>query len=570
MSAAEFKAKGNAALQAKDYDEAIAHYTKAIELEPSNHVFYSNRSAAYLSKGDAQAALSDADLCIKANSTWAKGFSRKGAALHSLKKYDDAVQAYKDGLLVAPEDDGLKRGLDEVTKAQAPPPMGGLGQLFGPDMITKLAGHPKFGKYLGDSDFLLKLQMLQSNPQNLSNLQSDPRILEVMGFLLGVDISGAPGAPEAAAPPAASGSTPPAPAAAASSEPMQEEEVEEEELDEEEKLVRENKKKATSMNVMQAEKVRGNAHYAKKEFAEAVAAYDAAIALDSTNMKYLNNKAAVLFEQKEYEACMALCKEAVAVGRSNRADYQDVAKSYLRAGKAAAKMGNLELAIEEYKTAQVEHYTKEVERLIKNTELEQRKKVAAAYVDPEKALEAKERGNEFFRSGSWPDAIREYEDAIKRDPSNAVYRNNLASALTKIGDFNAAKNACEKALELDPKYVKAWSKKGDIEFFMKEYHKALDSYRKGLDIEPGNSLCQQGLQKTTMQINATQGGDVDKERAAHAMADPEIQAIISDPIVRQVLQDMSEDPGAVQKAMSDPVMRAKIEKLIAAGVIRTK
>lgn len=26
--------------------------------------------------------------------------------------------------------------------------------------------------------------------------------------------------------------------------------------------------------------------------------------------------------------------------------------------------------------------------------------------------------------------------------------------------------------------MKAWAKKGDIEFFMKEYHKALDSYRK--------------------------------------------------------------------------------------------
>lgn len=34
-----------------------------------------------------------------------------------------------------------------------------------------------------------------------------------------------------------------------------------------------------------------------------------------------------------------------------------------------------------------------------------------------------------------------------------------------------------QALQLDSKYVKAWAKKGDIEFFMKEYHKALDSYK---------------------------------------------------------------------------------------------
>lgn len=58
------------------------------------------------------------------------------------------------------------------------------------------------------------------------------------------------------------------------------------------------------------------------------------------------------------------------------------------------------------------------------------------------------------------------------------------------------------------------------------------------------------------------------------MADPEIQSILSDPVVRQVLQDLStEDPiaqAAGQKAMRDPNMGAKIQKLIAAGVLQTR
>lgn len=57
----------------------------------------------------------------------------------------------------------------------------------------------------------------------------------------------------------------------------------------------------------------------------------------------------------------------------------------------------------------MEHYTKETERLIKNTELEWRKLQAQEYIDPAKALEAKERGNDFFRAGNWVDAIKEYE-----------------------------------------------------------------------------------------------------------------------------------------------------------------
>ena len=42
-----------------------------------------------------------------------------------------------------------------------------------------------------------------------------------------------------------------------------------------------------------------------QKFPEALEAYSEAIELDNTNMSFLSNKAAVFFEQKEYEACIA-------------------------------------------------------------------------------------------------------------------------------------------------------------------------------------------------------------------------------------------------------------------------
>ena len=54
------------------------------------------------------------------------------------------------------------------------------------------------------------------------------------------------------------------------------------------------------------------------------------------------------------------------------------------------------------------------------------------------------------------------------------------------------------------------------------------------------------------------------------MADPEIQQILQDPAVRQTLQDMQENPAYAQKAMADPDLRGKIEKLVAAGVLQVK
>jgi tetratricopeptide (TPR) repeat protein len=74
----------------------------------------------------------------------------------------------------------------------------------------------------------------------------------------------------------------------------------------------------------------------------------------------------------------------------------------------------------------------------------------------------------------------------------------IATALYCV--LTMVSNCDQQALELDAHYVKAWAKKGDIEFFMKEYHKALESYQQGLQVEPNNSLCVAGLQKTKLKV----------------------------------------------------------------------
>lgn len=176
-----------------------------------------------------------------------------------------------------------------------------------------------------------------------------------------------------------------------------------------------------------------------------------------------------------------------------------------------------------------------------------------------------------FREQRFGDAVKEYEDAVKRDPRSPPIRNNLAAALCKVMDFNGAKNHIDKAIEMDPKYVKAYARKGDIHVLMKENHKALEAYKKGLEVDPNNDACKKGATKVTHDINygnANMTDDEKKERAAHGMADPEIQNIMTDPVIRQVLQDFQENPQAAQAAMKDIHVSSKIEKLIAAGVLQ--
>lgn len=548
MSAASFKEQGNQFLQAKQFDEAIKAYTEAINLDPKDHVFFSNRSAAYLSKGDASSALSDGQRCIELKSDWAKGYTRKAAALHSLRRYDEAIEIYQAGLAIAPSDAGLLSGLSEVQKAkeasQAPPAGGGL---FGPQMIAKLAGHPKFGPKLGDPAFMRKLQMAQSNPQLL---MSDPEMMEVLQVILG----GMGGGDDEGDAPAQQQQYTPPPA------PKQPEPV----LTEEEQKAKDIRDKSV------AAKDKGNAFYKNKQFADALTAYDEALLADPTNLMVINNKAAVYIEMNECDTAIEVCNSIFEKARSAgvMVSYEDKAKIYQRIASAHLKKNDVPAAIKAYGSAQMEAHDKAIERKIKNLELELKKQEKINYINPELGLEAKERGNTCFREGDFPGAIREYEEAVKRDPTNAPYYNNLAAAYLKMGVFNDAKKAVERSLELDKTYVKAWAKKGDIEFFMKEYHKSMDSYNAGLVLEPDNTLCKQGLQKTLSKIN--EGGE-NKERAAHAMADPEIQSILSDPTIRQVLNDFQDNPKFAQAAMmNDKDIRAKIEKLIAAGVLQVK
>ena len=105
---------------------------------------------------------------------------------------------------------------------------------------------------------------------------------------------------------------------------------------------------------------------------------------------------------------------------------------------------------------------------------------------------------------------------------------------------------------------------------MKEYHKAIVTYDAGLKLEPGNAELKAAHQKTIMaiQTGAMAGGEHDQQRAEQAMKDPEIQQILMDPMVKIVLERMQNDPKAAQEVMSDPVMGAKIQKLIMAGIIK--
>lgn len=70
MTADDLKAQGNKAFTSGDFPAAISLFSDAIELAPSNHVLYSNRSAAQAALKNYDAALTDAEKCIECKPDW--------------------------------------------------------------------------------------------------------------------------------------------------------------------------------------------------------------------------------------------------------------------------------------------------------------------------------------------------------------------------------------------------------------------------------------------------------------------------------------------------------------------
>jgi len=466
----------------------------------------------------------------------------------------------------------------------------GMGNMFGPEAMMKIAAHPKFSTYLTDPVFRGKLEALSRDPNALQTVlgmftgkgttEKDPRMLEVIQFVLSSGMGGMGGmdtgedeefmgggaqrdsySDTAAAKQRAEKEK----AEKAAKEKAEKEAAEEanDGLTPEER--KEKKRKIAEAN---AKKEEGNGHYKQRKFDDALIAYRAAQALCPEDITYLLNESAVHFELGDHATCIAVCKKAIDIGREVRSPFVTIAKVFARLGNAHYKRGELQEAVDAYESSMLEHRTDEVHEKLKKAKTELKKKAEMDYRDDGKAEEAKERGNDAFKKGDFDQAIKDYTEAIKRNPLEPKYFTNRAAAKAKRMDWQGSLEDANSALQLDPKNVKAMCKVGNAQFAQAQEYKAVETFKAALALEPDSEEAKEGLRRTYGKIEA-QNADPARaeERRKRAMADPEIQMILADPMVNQVLSDAQKDPRSLSKALQNAGMREKILKLNAAGII---
>ena len=532
------KEKGNSALEGGRFEEAIKDYTEAIAVDESNHVLYSNRSAAYAKAGKYEQALEDAEKTVSLKPNWAKGYSRKGSALAYLGELDASIKAYETGLRLDPTNVQLKSGLAKVKDQK----IEAVSNPFNtPNLYITLANDPRTKGYLQDPEYVKLLQELQRNPQALDTKLQDTRVLTTLSVLLGIDTD----KDDAMETDLLQPPTPPKP----KQEPPKPQKNPEDDLPPE-------KREALK------EKQLGNDAYKKKSFEEALEHYNKAVELDPTEIIYLLNIAAVYFEQKEYDKCISQCEKAIETGRENRADFKLIAKAFTRIGHVYKKKESWKQAKVAYEKSMSEHRTPEIKTLLSDIDKIIKEAEKKAYIDPEKAEEEKELGNKKFKEGDYPAAIKHYTEAVKRNPDDPKYYSNRAACYTKLAAFNLGLKDCEKCVEIDPKFIKGWIRKGKILQGMQQQGKALNAYQKALELDPSNSEALEGYRSCAVSASSNP-----EEVRKRAMADPEVQSILRDPAMRLILEQMQSDPRALQDHLRNPDIAAKLQKLLESGLI---
>uniref|UniRef100_A0A3B3WQQ0 Small glutamine-rich tetratricopeptide repeat-containing protein beta n=1 Tax=Poecilia mexicana TaxID=48701 RepID=A0A3B3WQQ0_9TELE len=128
--AEQLKNEGNNHMKEENYRCAVECYTKAIDLDLRNAVYYCNRAAAHSKLGNYTEATGDCERAIGIDPTYSKAYGRMGLALTAMNKYPEAISYFKKALVLDPENDTYKSNLkiaEQKHKEASSPIAAGLG-----------------------------------------------------------------------------------------------------------------------------------------------------------------------------------------------------------------------------------------------------------------------------------------------------------------------------------------------------------------------------------------------------------------------------------------------------------
>jgi tetratricopeptide (TPR) repeat protein len=104
VSAYDFRRRGGEYFYNKDYDRAIADYTRAVRLNPQDVDAYYSRAYSYYEKQEYEKALADYTEVLRLNPNYGAAYTSRGYLYYYRRAYEQAITDFTAALSINPND----------------------------------------------------------------------------------------------------------------------------------------------------------------------------------------------------------------------------------------------------------------------------------------------------------------------------------------------------------------------------------------------------------------------------------------------------------------------------------
>ena len=139
-----------------------------------------------------------------------------------------------------------------------------------------------------------------------------------------------------------------------------------------------------------------------------------------------------------------------------------IERAYARIGNSYYKQKDLKKALKYYDHSLSEHRNPDVLKKKQQLEKEIKEQLLREQLDPVEAEKEKNLGNEAYKKGDFPLAMKHYNQSAIKNPNDAKLFRNRAACLAKLMEFPSALKDCDESIRIDPEFVKAYVQKGAI------------------------------------------------------------------------------------------------------------
>ena len=123
----------------------------------------------------------------------------------------------------------------------------------------------------------------------------------------------------------------------------------------------------------------------------------------------------------------------------------------------------------------------------------------------------KEEGNADYKAGRWQSAFDKYSSALEVDPANKSTNSkilqNRALCRLKLKQYEEAVADCERAISLDPSYMKARKTKANALGLAEKWEDAVREWKSLQEMEPEDRSILKEIRKAELELKKSQRKD---------------------------------------------------------------